>query len=291
MLPLPIMLAAAGAIGYYLYKKQSKLPALQSYKPPAPIGATPVQVVVPVSPVPPVLSQAATPLHPNNTGTGASYAPTTQMTQAQIDAATTKDASGNNVFTLPPMVITPTGATTATIQTTQDVQNALNTLGYGPLVIDGKVGPATQKAIVAFQTKNTYPVTGQVTDLLKQQLGLNIAILAGPAAPSSGSGVPSVQAAVSPIANSGPITIASNKDVQHALNVLGAAPKLSEDGVIGPASVAAIKAFQIGHGLVSDGVAGPKTKAALALAMNPAPPIAGDFGGYVNVGSEEMGWG
>ena len=47
-------------------------------------------------------------------------------------------------------------------------------------------------------------------------------------------------------------------------------------------STAAIKAFQVTHGLVSDGIAGPKTKTALVLALSPTattPPDLIGFGG------------
>jgi len=63
--------------------------------------------------------------------------------------------------------------------------------------------------------------------------------------------------------------------VQHILNVLGASPPLTEDGKLGPKSVAAIKSFQTAHGITPDGIAGPKTKTALYLASLQAPPQAG----------------
>lgn len=61
--------------------------------------------------------------------------------------------------------------------------------------------------------------------------------------------------------------IASTKDVQRALNTLGYAPKLAEDGVLGPKTITNVKAFQSKAGLVVDGNAGPATKAALAAAL------------------------
>jgi peptidoglycan hydrolase-like protein with peptidoglycan-binding domain len=51
--------------------------------------------------------------------------------------------------------------------------------------------------------------------------------------------------------------------VQMRLNAAGANPQLDVDGDLGPATSAAIKAFQTSHGLVADGIAGPQTLAAL----------------------------
>lgn len=64
-----------------------------------------------------------------------------------------------------------------------------------------------------------------------------------------------------------PALAMTTAQIQHALNLTGASPKLQEDGKLGPRSVAAIKSFQAAHGLVPDGVAGPKTKTALYLAQ------------------------
>jgi hypothetical protein len=74
-------------------------------------------------------------------------------------------------------------------------------------------------------------------------------------------------------------TVSTVRDVQHALNVLGASPPLVEDGVSGPKTQAAIRAFQAAHGLTVDGVAGPITKAALqdALAQVGTYAAAGEF--------------
>jgi peptidoglycan hydrolase-like protein with peptidoglycan-binding domain len=73
-----------------------------------------------------------------------------------------------------------------------------------------------------------------------------------------------------------------SKDVQHALNVLGASPSLSEDGKMGPKTVAAIKSFQTVHGLTPDGVAGPKTKVALHLATSATPSATATTSFYAN---------
>jgi hypothetical protein len=76
-----------------------------------------------------------------------------------------------------------------------------------------------------------------------------------------------------PIATSAPAPkpVSTLKDVQHALNVLGATPPLVEDGINGPKTIAAVKAFQASHPpLTVDGVAGPQTKAALQSALSSA---------------------
>ena len=51
--------------------------------------------------------------------------------------------------------------------------------------------------------------------------------------------------------------------IRTQLNANGANPPLSVDGDLGPATIAAIRAFQASHGLTVDGVVGPLTAAAL----------------------------
>lgn len=55
------------------------------------------------------------------------------------------------------------------------------------------------------------------------------------------------------------------KAVQAKLNAAGAKPPLVVDGKWGPASVAALTAYQKGHGLVVDGKLGPKSLGSLGL--------------------------
>ena len=52
-------------------------------------------------------------------------------------------------------------------------------------------------------------------------------------------------------------------DLQARLNALGAKPPLKLDGIFGPKTLAAVRAFQQAHGLKVDGLVGPKTTAAL----------------------------
>ena len=55
--------------------------------------------------------------------------------------------------------------------------------------------------------------------------------------------------------------------LQEALNRLGAAPPLLPDGKAGPATAAAIAAFQQRNAITADGIAGPQTLAALRDAL------------------------
>jgi putative chitinase len=55
--------------------------------------------------------------------------------------------------------------------------------------------------------------------------------------------------------------------LQQSLNTLGADPQLEADGVAGPATSAAVKAFQTSQGLTADGDAGPLTIAAIEAAL------------------------
>jgi len=62
------------------------------------------------------------------------------------------------------------------------------------------------------------------------------------------------------------------KAVQQKLNELGASPPLAVDGELGPASKAAISAYQAAHGLTVDGIAGPMTLASMGIKGGPGIP-------------------
>jgi len=169
---------------------------------------------------------------------------------------------------LAPIIVAPGGSSSVAIGTIADVQRALNTLGFTPkLTADGKLGPKTTTNIRAFQSKNGLAVDGNAGPATKAALSTALTHMA-----SGGTGA-SVEAAVaaSSVAELSKSASMTNRDVQHSLNLIGAKPKLPEDGVMGPVTVAAIKSFQLSHRLAADGVAGPQTKAALAMAV--AQPV------------------
>ena len=170
-----------------------------------------------------------------------------------------------NQYQSAPILVSPTGASSMAIGSVKDVQRGLNTLGFLPrLVEDGIIGPKTIANIKAFQSKNGLVVDGNAGPATKAAISSALTQLA------SGGGTTNAVKAV--VAAATPVQVAtasnmSSRDVQHHLNLLGANPRLVEDGIIGPKSVAAIKSFQLSHGLVADGVAGSATKTALAAAV------------------------
>ncbi len=63
------------------------------------------------------------------------------------------------------------------------------------------------------------------------------------------------------------------KWVQQSLNIAeNLSPKLGEDGIMGPKSLAAVKAFQKKHGLQVDGIVGLNTENKLIDLANSLPP-------------------
>ncbi|MBX0331308.1 DUF4157 domain-containing protein [Oscillochloris sp. ZM17-4] len=75
------------------------------------------------------------------------------------------------------------------------------------------------------------------------------------------------------------VAIGSNGDsvktAQEKLNAHGASPQLVADGIFGPKTLTATKAFQGAHGLAEDGIIGPKTWGALDTAPPTSVPDTG----------------
>lgn len=81
---------------------------------------------------------------------------------------------------------------------------------------------------------------------------------------------PIIQPAAAP-ASAGNANIAA---IQSRLNSLGANPPLAVDGISGPKTLAAIKAFQSANGITPDGIVGPITQAALDAGGRITAPVA-----------------
>jgi peptidoglycan hydrolase-like protein with peptidoglycan-binding domain len=168
--------------------------------------------------------------------------------------------------------------------------------GKNHLTVDGNAGPATRAALsaalsqlaggnspIGATVQASNPASGQVrvppaysaksqTELGKYDTAPNKAPPKIPPAYSTKSQTELGPYDTAPnqagqTINTQPALGMTNAQIQHALNLCGATPKLQEDGKLGPKSVAAIKSFQAAHGLIPDGVAGPKTKTALYLAQ------------------------
>jgi lysozyme family protein len=61
--------------------------------------------------------------------------------------------------------------------------------------------------------------------------------------------------------------------LQASLNKLGANPQLEADGIVGPATRNAVRAFQLSQNLAADGLVGPATFAALDAALAAGKPV------------------
>lgn len=271
MVPIVIGLGLAGVLGYEIYKHRK--PSVQGQ---SVIGAggVPLQIV---TPIPPSVTRAQATAKPSPAqapgavahqvpGQGTVFAPPKMF-----------DLASPGALQMAPIVISPTGSSSVALSSIKDVQNALNTLGFAPpLTADGKLGPRTIANIKAFQGKSGLVVDGSAGPATKAALSNALATIV-----TGGSTGTVAAAANTAVASGKPSPVVTAKDVQHALNLVGAKPPLKEDGKPGPRTIAALKSFQLTHGLVVDGVAGPKTKAALAIAVGAATPaVSGQFGGW-----------
>jgi peptidoglycan hydrolase-like protein with peptidoglycan-binding domain len=296
MMMTKVLLAAGAATLGFVGLKKLKKPSASDYQSVNVIGAGGVPIKV-TTPVPTTVTQAQATGVPASPPVAHSPVPTTVPGKGVVYAPpnTIHVNESGEVLQPAPIIVSPAGSSSIAIGSVKDVQHALNTLGYckPPLSEDGKLGPMTSACVRAFQGKNHLTVDGNAGPATRAALSTALTIMAGGnshigaavQASNPVSGHVAVPPAYSPKTQTelGPYDTAPNRagqtvdtkpalamstsQVQHALNLTGATPKLQEDGKLGPRSIAAIKSFQAAHGLIPDGVAGPKTKTALYLAQ------------------------
>ncbi len=146
------------------------------------------------------------------------------------------------------------------------LQNQLRAAGFNPGASDGAFGPKTLAAVQAFQRARGLQVDGIVGP--KTWNALNSAGGTGGSGPTLRNG-----------ARGEPV-----RALQQRLNVLGFKSGTA-DGVFGPQTLSAVKAFQQSRGLVADGIVGPKTWDKLGInVQGPVSNPGGSGGGRVVTG-------
>ncbi len=120
----------------------------------------------------------------------------------------------------------------------QQVQEILKSLGFYADAVDGIVGPNTQKAIAAYQRKVGLAASGEIDEVLLEQLG---------ASPATSSVVPRPAPRAEPHATDARIV-----KIQAGLKAFGN-DDIALDGVIGARTRGAIREFQSLFGLPQTG--------------------------------------
>lgn len=140
----------------------------------------------------------------------------------------------------------------------KQLQQMLSYYGY-PLSADGVFGPKTLNAVKAFQGNNALVADGIVGPLTRAVLKTGTTATVPPTtttAPVSNATIYSWPYLIKYGA-----TGTAVKQLQLMLSYYGY--PLSADGIFGPKTLSAVKAFQSSHGLSADGIVGPLTKAEL----------------------------
>lgn len=139
----------------------------------------------------------------------------------------------------------------------QQVQGILKDLNFYDGTVDGLTGPATRRAIQAYQVKVGLPSSGEIDDALLDQLGARQTTAAIPhPAPRPATAAPA--AAPAPIPVSAPANGATQTPdarivkIQAGLKAFGN-DDMQLDGVVGGRTKAAIKEFQALFGLPETG--------------------------------------
>lgn len=139
----------------------------------------------------------------------------------------------------------------------QEVQGILKDLNFYAGTVDGVTGPATRKAIQAYQSKVGLPATGEIDNALLDQLGSRQTTSAIPhPAPRPDSAAAAPASAPVPIPVSAPANGAAPDariiKIQAGLKAFGN-DDMQLDGKVGARTKAAIKEFQALFGLPETG--------------------------------------
>jgi peptidoglycan hydrolase-like protein with peptidoglycan-binding domain len=158
---------------------------------------------------------------------------------------------------------TPQLAQGSTGSAVQQLQQRLQAAGIRvPGGADGVFGPATAKAVAAFQTARKLPVTGTVDAYTAAVI--HSQVTAPPAAPPTPA-APSLPT----VGSSGPAVTA----LQRQLIAVGARPAGGADGVYGAATKKSVALFQRWMGLKVTGLLDQATVDALSSAAGAAPTV------------------
>lgn len=146
------------------------------------------------------------------------------------------------------------------------LQATLVEAGYN-LTIDGYFGNKTKSAVISYQSNHGLDADGIVgpntINSLKSTLTSNTQQVT-----ESASEVTKYTEPTKNIGYTSPITTGEDvKWIQSNLNYLNHAG-LSIDGQYGPLTRTAVKAFQASHGLIADGIVGPRTLAEMKACLN-----------------------